>query len=183
VMVLDRSGMERSQLAIRKVYEPVEGSYLSPGGDRLRDPVEQSVDFAFGMPASPAQSPYPEKAVLAFYLALGHDNDTARSYLSDASGYKADMGAYEYGTGAPLGSLKRALVKSIGYTPDENAEARREDRLVRVGGAPVGEGGAIVDEAGVPVTTQVDWVVRWERLDAGDGEPAYGWRLLQYTVS
>lgn len=184
VVVLDRSGFERSQLAIRRVYAPVDGSYLIPGAEGLRDPVEQSIDFTFGMPESPAQSPYPEKAVLAFYLALGRDNDTARSYLSDDSEYKANMNGYEFGTGVPLGSLRGVLVKEIGYTPDEVAEQQHLDRQVLVAVTPITDAGAMRDEAGSAIRRQVSWIVRWEPLEpAEEGQdPVYGWRLYDYTV-
>ena len=184
VVVLDRSGFERSQLAIKRVYAPVDGSYLTPDLERLRDPVEQSIDFTFGMPESPAQSPYPEKAVLAFYLALGRDNDTARSYLSDESEYKANMDSYEFGTGVPLGDLRGVLVKEIGYTPDEVAEQQHMDRQVSVSVTPVTDAGVMSDEAGGVIRRRVSWIVRWEPLErAEEGQDSvYGWRLYDYKV-
>jgi hypothetical protein len=184
VVVLDRSGFERSQLAIKRVYAPADGSYLTPDLERLRDPVEQSIDFTFGMPESPAQSPYPEKAVLAFYLALGRDNDTARSYLSDESEYKANMDSYEFGTGVPLGDLRGVLVKEIGYTPDEVAEQQHMDRQVSVSVTPVTDAGVMRDEAGGVIRRRVSWIVRWEPLErAEEGQdPIYGWRLYDYKV-
>jgi hypothetical protein len=184
VVVLDRSGFERSQLAIKRVYAPADGSFLLPSEERLRDPVEQSIDFTFGMPESPAQSPYPEKAVLAFYLALGRDNDMARSYLSDDSEYKANMDGYEFGAGIPLGSLRGILVKEIGYTPDEAAEQQHLDRQVLVSVTPITDAGVMRDEAGSAIRRQVSWIVRWEPLGpAEEGQdPVYGWRLYNYTA-
>jgi hypothetical protein len=59
VVVRERTE-ERSQLSIKNIYDVREHSYFQAGGRELCPPVEESVEFTFGVPEDVAQSPYPE---------------------------------------------------------------------------------------------------------------------------
>jgi len=90
VTVNDRNGFERSQLAIRSIYElrvdPQTNyeTYLDPlaplggvGVPRVAAPVVSTVDFYPTPPDDVINTLYPEKIVLAFYAAsCGGEDDT-----------------------------------------------------------------------------------------------------------
>lgn len=138
ITTYQRGSYDRSQLAIRSLYAPRQSNigetFIEPNG-RMMSPNEQSVDFLYGFPRSPTDSPYPEKAVAAFYLALGQDNDRARSYLSDelASGFSQES----WGLGLTPDRVSKVLIYSISYTPNREAELAHRDREVTVVVAPV----------------------------------------------
>ncbi len=129
VVVWNRTIFERSQLAIRQVYLPSGGTYMDESG-RLRNPTEQGVEFAFGLPESPADSPYPEKAVVAFYLYLGVDKEKAKDFLMPQLQPQFPQG--RFGLPLPVSQVGRAVVYSVSYTPDVVKERQREDREVTV---------------------------------------------------
>lgn len=133
VVTKDRTVFERSQLAIKKTYQPrddpsVGQTYFQPNG-LLVPPSEQTVDFRFRLPEDPRDSPYPEKSVATFYLALGRDNAKARSFLADEL-----QAGFETETGLPIpaSQVGRVLIYSLSYVPDVEAERRRDDRFVEV---------------------------------------------------
>lgn len=131
ITTYQRSNFERSQLSIRSLYQPravPAGQTFMTDAGRMKPPDEQSVDFLFGFPESPVDSPYPEKAVAAFYLSLGLNNDRAASYLTDA--LAREFGARLWGLDVPAAQIERVLVYSLSYTPDRDAELARQDREV-----------------------------------------------------
>ncbi len=131
ITTYQRSTFERSQLAIRSVYQPRLGptgqTFLNDDG-RVKAPDEQSVDFLFAPPELPTDSPYPEKAVAAFYLALGQDHARASSFLTDALANEFDTRLW--GLDVPASQISRVLIYSISYNPDRTAELARQDREV-----------------------------------------------------
>lgn len=142
VVTKDRTVLERSQLAIQKKYLPREDltigeTYLQPNG-QLVFPAEQTVAFTFGLPEDPRDSPYPEKSVATFYLALGVNNEKAKSFLTDEL-----QPAFENTTGLPIpvSQISHVLIYSLSYTPDPEAERAREDRFVEVVVAAVNKQG------------------------------------------
>lgn len=95
VIVNDRNGYERSQLAIRSVYalqtDPATGfeTYLDPIqslGDTnpatLAAPIISTIDFFPTPPDDVINTPFPEKIVLAFYTSTcaGPNNTLCNSY-------------------------------------------------------------------------------------------------------
>lgn len=142
IVTKDRTVLERSQLSIQKSYLPREDlsvgeTYFEPDG-RPVAPREQSVAFTFGLPQDPRDSPYPEKSVATFYLALGSNNDKARSFLVDPL-----QPAFETSTGLPIpaSQVGHVLIYSLSYTPDPEAERLRQDRFVEVVAAAVDKNG------------------------------------------
>jgi len=172
VITKDRTVFERSQLSIKKTYQPREDpsvgqTYLQANG-RLVPPSEQTVDFRFDLPQDPRDSPYPEKSVATFYLALGSQNSKARSFLTDEL-----QPGFETGTGLPIpvSQVGRVLIYSLSYTPDVNAERRREDRYVEVVVAAVDKGGTLYAPrrlkwrlVGVPIPERQDCEWRMAEL-------------------
>jgi len=167
VIVKERT-QERSQLSIKNVYDVRGGNYFRPGGRHLWPPVETGVEFTFGVPEDVAQSPYPEKVVLAFYLALGQNNPLAQTYLSEASGLKNLVGSINFGTGANGNQIQKVLVKRIIYTPDKEKEERHEPVRVTVSVASV-------TSEGEDPPRDVTWVVVWELPREDMAKP--GWKL------
>ncbi len=165
ITVVDRAGLERSQLTVRKQYRPENGSYFQRGTQELLDPVEYTLTFGPGEPDNIPQVYYPEKAVLAFYEALGKDKknlERAESYLSDGAQTEYDMQSDPFGLSTDpasvaraRGKLARVLVWEIGYMPDVEAERQHEDRKVTVTVAGVDDKGN-VDYAH---PCQVTWTV------------------------
>jgi hypothetical protein len=159
---------ERSQLSRKSVYDVREGSYFQPGGRELWPPVETSVEFAFGVPEDVAQSPYPEKVVLAFYLALGQNNPLAQTYLSEAGGLKNVVGSDSFGTAASGDQIQKVLVKRMIYTPNREREEKHETVFITVSVASVTSS----DE---DPPRDVTWEVIWEPPREGVANP--GWKL------
>ncbi len=98
VIVHDRNGFERSQLAVRSVYalrtDPQTGfeTYLDPiqalgdaGPPALAAPVISTIDFFPTPPDDIFNTPFPEKIVLAFYASTcaGENNTLCNSYNPD----------------------------------------------------------------------------------------------------
>lgn len=80
VTVIDRQDFERSQLAVRSIYQlnPVTNSYwdnLEPLGSNrqqnpvLAEPIVSTIDFFSGPPDDIFNSTFPEKIVLGFYTS------------------------------------------------------------------------------------------------------------------
>jgi len=133
ITVWERTVFERSQLAVRRTYEPIENergeTYLRDDGS-LVPPVEQSVDFVFGLPRSPTDSPYPEKAVAAFYLYLNSNKEAAKNFLMPA--LQENFENRHYGLPVPVGQVAEVLVQRLAYAPDANAENLRQPREVTI---------------------------------------------------
>jgi len=185
ITVIDRAGFERSQFTTRKVYRPLDGSYFKAGTQTLLDPVEYSLGFGPGQPDVPLAAYYPEKAVLAFYLALGKDKkelETAKAFLSVNAQKRYDIKSDAFGLSSESTStarardrLARVLVWEIRYVPDAAAEQLHQDRQVGVKVVGVGTDGRIDGTHVCDVTWNVVGV---------PGQPAapygYEWRLDSY---
>lgn len=139
---MDRAGIERSQLVRRKQYRPQDGTYFKTGTRALPDPVEYTLDFVARESSEVSQVYNPEKAVLAFYLALEKDRNNLRraeGYLSQEAQAAYDIRNDSFGlstdpsTAARARSkLARVLVWEISYVPGAAAEQLYLDRLVTV---------------------------------------------------
>ncbi|GEM_PF-3993619 len=155
VVLWDRTAFERSQLAIRRLYRPAAGprgeTYVDERG-ALFPPVEQSVDFAFGLPENPSDSPYPEKAVAAFYLYLNADKEKAKAFLMPELQPQFPEG--RFGLPMSVSQVKQVFVRSVTYYPDAQQERARQDREVTVTVQAVPAGG------GTGATCTVRWLVR-----------------------
>lgn len=141
ITTFQRTQYERSQLAIKSNFAPNRDangaeSYVDVNGNPKRAD-EQTIDFMYGMPVSPVDSPFPEKAVAAFYLSMGVDRDNAfaQSFLTPE--LQQVFNERQWGTGYTPGQLKRVLIYSISYTPDREAERARLDRTVKITVVPV----------------------------------------------
>lgn len=185
ITVVDRAGFERSQLTIRKQYRPEDASYFLPGTQILLEPVEYTLAFGPGEPDQITQVYYPEKAVLAFYLALGKDKkklEQAESYLSDSAQATYKIQSDPFGLSTASDSVARArddlarvLVWEIRYTPDVEAEQLHETRLVTVKVVGVNEDGDIDYAHPCLVTWTVVGVPNGKALPYG-----CEWRLHRY---
>jgi hypothetical protein len=173
VIVKERTE-ERSQLSITNVYTASESSYFQPGGRELWPPAETGIEFTFGVPEDVTQSPYPEKVVLAFYLALGQNDPLAQTYLSEDGGLKDKMGADSFGTAASGDEIQKVLVKRIVYIPDREKEEKHESVQVTVSVASV-------TSAGEDPPREVTWEVIWEPPREGVAKP--GWKLHRMVTS
>jgi hypothetical protein len=188
VTVMDRAGIERSQLVVRKQYRPQNGTYFKTGTRELLDPVEYTLDFGAGEPSDVSQVYYPEKAVLAFYLALGKDRNSLRraeGYLSQEAQAAYDIRTDSFGLSTDpasvaraRGKLARVLVWEISYVPDAAAEQLHVDRVVTVTVVGVDENGNIDYAHPCQVTWSVVGVPNERALPNG-----YEWRLDRYESS
>jgi hypothetical protein len=183
ILVVDRTVFERSQITVKKKYQPVDGSYFQPGTQVLREPVEYSLGFGPGEPQDIPQVYYPEKAVLAFYLALGEgDLAQVEDLLSEAARGRYDVKDDPFGLSTDPDSVARArdnlgrvLVWELGYAPNPDAERLRQDTWVTatvVGVSPDGQ-----------VDTAHPCQVRWKVVgEVQEKAIPYGceWRLDEY---
>jgi hypothetical protein len=137
VTVIDRAGFERSQFVVRRLYTPNSqtGSYFDLPDQVLLDPIEYTLDFGPGQPDEVSQVYYPEKAVLAFYRALGKDEESlnrAKSYLSEDAKARYDINTHQFGLDMSREKVARVLVLEIRYHPDVQKEQAHEERTVAV---------------------------------------------------
>jgi len=170
VIVKNIAGFNRSQIALKEIYVPKTygglKSFMKEDGRSLVDPAQQVVDFAFAPPASPRDSPYPEKSVLAFYRALGKDSEVPKTYLaSDADPSVRDT---NFGLEVPLDQLDHVEVKGIQYAPDPDLEKKHEPvevtaRVVAVhkdGNVdPVREVRLLLKGVSIPDRTDCEWQI------------------------
>jgi hypothetical protein len=175
VIVKERT-QDRSQLSKKKVYvyDVRQSSYFQQGERELWPPAEAGVEFTFGVPEDVTQSPYPEKVVLAFYLALGQNKTLAEAYLSEDSELKNAVGSDSFGTEASGDQIQKVLVKSVEYTPDPQKEESHKPITVTVSVASV-------TSAGEDPPHDVTWEVRWE--PSREGVAKSGWKLYGYSVT
>lgn len=140
ITTYERTSYERSQLAIRSKYTPIfdtvkdHETFIVNG--RTKNPDEQSIDFLYGQPESPQDSPYPEKAVAAFYLSVGvgdqKDNERAHQFLVGEPELTNFESAPGWGLDLPPSEIDHVLIYSISYTPDVEKERAHETREVTV---------------------------------------------------
>jgi hypothetical protein len=188
VTVWDRGGFERSQLTIKRVYAPQNGSYFQPGTKVLLDPVAYSVDFGPGQPDEIPTAYYPEKAVLAFYSKLGKDkNDlqVAESYLSPYAQQIYDIRTDPFGMSTDPASpaqarkkLAGASVLEIRYEPDVQAEQLHLDRDITVTVVGENDKGQIDYDHPCQVTWTVVGIENPQALPYG-----CEWRLESYWTT
>ncbi|MCX6028216.1 MAG: hypothetical protein NT169_02795 [Chloroflexi bacterium] len=160
VVVKDRNGFERSQLALERTYEPEAGTFLQLDGS-LRPPVEAKVTFQFDQAKDLRSTFYPEKAVLAFYLALfqkdGAKSDAgtnwqSQDYLSkdkltlenQASDAPYALASSTFGLAGERSAMKEARVVGISYAPDVSAERAHLPREVTVEAVAINHDGQII---------------------------------------
>jgi hypothetical protein len=166
VTVANSAGFERSQFVARQQYRPEpNGTYFKDGKQLLPGPAESSLAFGPGEPTDITRVYYPEKAVLAFYLDLGQDQQQLRqaeSYLSPAAQANYDIDRDPFGLSTASDSVARArdrlarvLVLELRYEPDVQAEQLHEDRQVTATVVGVSSQGEI--DSGHQC--QVTWVV------------------------
>ena len=103
---------DRSQLAVRRVYRPQNGSYLNEY-DQLYPPIERNLEFATGKPKDVAASSYPESIILAFYEDI--TTDTVLDYLSKSGRERLRRNELDLGAPWPRNRIKRALVLELRY--------------------------------------------------------------------
>ncbi len=182
ITVVDRDVRERSQFVVRKTYVPVAGTYFQPGTKILREPVEYSLAFGPGEPDEVTQVYYPEKALLAFYLALGkgRNQNKAEGYLSESARATYDIKRDLFGLSSAPGAvgrddLGRVLVWEIRYTPDVEAEQLHTPRVVSALVVGVDQDGTIDREHACEVTWTVVGVPNRNALPYG-----CEWRLDHY---
>ncbi len=181
ITTLDRNSLERSQIAIQSTYQPQNGSYFQPGTQTLLPPTETGLVFTPGQPQSVTQAQYPEKAVLAFYLALGNNGEKlaqAQTYLSEPAKTQYDINTDSFGLSMPRSKLASVLVWEIGYVPDPQAEQLRQPRPVQVSVVGVDGAGAVDSSHQCRVTWRVIGVPNDQALPYG-----CEWRLDSYESS
>jgi hypothetical protein len=124
VTVRDRIN-DRSQLALVKTYEPsaASGGYLYGGRD-LVEPISSCIDFAFGLPEDVAQSPYPEKIVMAFHRQyIEQPVEYGSAFLTEhAKTRRANDPEWNLFTPSRAPVIERVCVKSLRYGSELEAE-------------------------------------------------------------
>lgn len=112
---------ERSQLAIRRVYQSQQGGYLS--NDQLVAPIQSCLDFAYDQPKDVNQSPYPEKILMAFYQNF--TSDAAFSFMTDEAkaNLRSGYGFWKNVAPWPRTAVTGVCVKELNYNPDEATQA------------------------------------------------------------
>ena len=120
----DRNTSDRSQLARVNVYQPDSklGGYLDEN-QNLLPPTSTCIDFAYGMPADVADSPYPEKIVMAFQKTFmvepNHGNDLLTPGAKGARQSPTPGNHWNYFTGAVAGTC----VQIVSYGPSNETSA------------------------------------------------------------
>jgi len=148
VTTLDRDGFERSQFSVSRTYLPINGSYLQPNGN-LVSPVEGQITFQFDHPNDLVGTFYPEKAVLAFYLALFQRGGgsaepdvkwTSGQYLStdklkpenQVPGAPYSLSTSTFGLAGQRSDMVKARVMAISYAPNVQSERAFQPQTVTV---------------------------------------------------
>ncbi|GAB4533609.1 MAG: hypothetical protein Kow0063_15780 [Anaerolineae bacterium] len=126
VIVINRAGYDRSQLAIRNVYvlDQTRETYMSlEDPNQLAAPASSQVVFAFGMPDDILSTPYPEKLVLGFYEMLAAKNPEIepREFLTGQALIEYDRNNLAYfGFGEVSGRMRdvnKVAVNLLSYAP------------------------------------------------------------------
>ena len=120
----DRYATDRSQLARVNVYRPDSrlGGYLDENHN-LVPPTSTCIDFAHGMPTDVADSPYPEKIVMAFQKTFMVEPNYGRDLLTasarEARQSLASGNDWNYFGGA-IGDV---CVQMVSYGPPAETDA------------------------------------------------------------
>jgi hypothetical protein len=123
---------ERSQLAVVSVYRPADGSYRQGINGPMRPPAAKAVEFTFTPPTPVPQTYYPEKAVLAFYLAIGVNTAEAKTYLHPDVVDVFTRNGNGWNVAEPEQLTTMAEVKELAYTPDVQKEQEHAEVAVEV---------------------------------------------------
>ncbi len=116
---------ERSQLAVRSIYRPQEGSYMQ--GDDLIAPVQTCLDFAYGQPKDILRSPYPEKILMAFLSNLKNEQAVYQFLTKQAADdLRAQKGTWGKITPWPRAALTDICVKELRYAPSQEAAVQQQ---------------------------------------------------------
>ncbi|MCB0209250.1 MAG: hypothetical protein KDJ52_07965 [Anaerolineae bacterium] len=146
VTVVDRNGYERSQLAVRSVYElnPVTNTYWDNfDAAALAAPVISTIDFYEEPPQDIYNTAYPEKIVLAFYASTCNFQDNtlcANDTGWSTDGFLAGNALVEFQNGnagyfgLPSFSVSDLSVTTLRYFPSLETDP---DLLVSGGGRDV----------------------------------------------
>lgn len=128
VTVLDRGPFERSQLAIKNVYQlegPDNGkSFFQANSLNLNAPIKSTIDFGTRPPQDIYSSPFPEKILLAFYQAVDPDRERGwepAGFLASDSEAAKKLAAGDYGYfGFPgQNPVSKLAVTQLDYFPQE----------------------------------------------------------------
>ena len=124
--------LERSKLALTRVYAPVDGYYSQWIGGPLREPVATAIEFVY--PPKPDQpgSHYPERSVLRFYLSIEEDIAISRELLDPQLVQTHINGNNAWDVAEPGQLSSMVDVKDIEYTPNRDVEERHEEVSVKV---------------------------------------------------
>ncbi len=143
VTVSTRGGYERSQLAMRRVYQLVsqESGYYSEASNRteLAQPILETLDFFPEPPSDIYIVSYPESIVLAFYASncRTNGNDLCR-YTTEGWNFRQFWGEGLEFDGADfglngLGGLQRLAVSDLTFqtqdSPNSQTAIQREGRI------------------------------------------------------
>jgi hypothetical protein len=122
VIVVDRLN-DRSQLAKVTEYRArAETNGYLDASQQLGEPQSVCIDFAYDMPTEVAQSPYPEKIVMAYHLTFNQDPSYGRDYLTQNA--RDSLGSDEWKLFRP--STRDVCVKQISYGPSQETESEIE---------------------------------------------------------
>jgi hypothetical protein len=120
----DRNTTDRSQLARVNVYRPDSrlGGYLDESHN-LVPPTSTCIDFAHGMPADVADSPYPEKVVMAFQKTFMVEPDYGNNLLTPSARNirqsPTSGSSWDYFSG----TIAEACVQIVSYGPSAETAA------------------------------------------------------------
>jgi hypothetical protein len=111
---------DRSQLAKVSTYRAnaALNGYLD-ASYQLAQPSAVCIDFAHGMPENVAESPYPEKIVMAYQKTFSQDPLTSGTYLTEDA--QKSLGSDLWTLFGP--STRDACIKQISYGPAEETES------------------------------------------------------------
>jgi hypothetical protein len=141
---------DRSQLARVQTYEPTAGAggYLR-GGQELVTPVSSCVDFAYGLGEDIAQSPYPEKIVMAFHKQFrAQDADYGALYLTERARLQREAAPEWTLFGLNrLPPVQSVCIKELRYGNEMSAEMQSYRTSITTQGS---------GQKPPPITTQVE---------------------------
>jgi hypothetical protein len=124
--------LERSNLAVTRVYAPVDGYYRQSIGGPMRPPVTSAVEFVVPPAEGQPDPQYPERAVLKFYLNIGVDTAAATQLLDPSLAATHIDGIYGRDVAEPGQLTSMADVWELHYEPDTEREARHERLSIEV---------------------------------------------------
>jgi hypothetical protein len=120
VTVIERFN-DRSQLAKISNYsaKAAYNGYVDPSDYQLAEPDSVCVNFARDAPGTLAESPYPEKIVVAYHNAFNKDPDFGATYLTKNA--KNNRGSNSWSIFGP--GTRDVCIKQISYGPPNETES------------------------------------------------------------